>query len=130
MSNPASSVRTRSPRFPGHSVNDAIEFARRIYDGAHTSQIDSLTAIKLMNFSGKSGASATALGSVRQFGLIEGVGEKTRISNLALKILEPNLPPNEWRRYERRQSNQKFFGKCMIDLTRAFLLRTNQYVLI
>lgn len=92
MSNPASSVRTRSPRFPGHSVNDAIEFARRIYDGAHTSQIDSLTAIKLMNFSGKSGASATALGSVRQFGLIEGVGEKTRISNLALKILEPESP--------------------------------------
>jgi hypothetical protein len=43
-----------------------------------------------MGFSGKSGASASALGSVRQYGLIEGVGESTRISELGLRLLEPS----------------------------------------
>lgn len=42
-----------------------------------------------MGFAGKSGASATALGSVRQYGLVEGVGDGTRISQLGLRILEP-----------------------------------------
>ena len=89
MSSTIHGARKRSPRFPSHSVMEAVEFARRIYDGVHRSQIDSITAIKLMGFSGKSGASAAALGSVRQYGLIEGIGEKTRVSELALEILEP-----------------------------------------
>ncbi|MDO9368040.1 MAG: hypothetical protein Q7T68_05670 [Sphingopyxis sp.] len=70
-------------------MTEAVEFVRRIYDGVHRSQIDSITALKLMGFSGKSGASAAALGSVRQYGLIEGIGDKTRVSELALGILEP-----------------------------------------
>jgi len=43
----------------------------------------------MMGFSGKNGASASALGSLRQFGLIEGIGEKTRVSDLAISIFEP-----------------------------------------
>jgi hypothetical protein len=42
-----------------------------------------------MGFSGKTGTSAKALGSLRQYGLIEGIGDKTRVSDLALAILEP-----------------------------------------
>jgi hypothetical protein len=42
-----------------------------------------------MGFSGKTGTSAKALGSLRQYGLIEGIGDKTRISDLALAIIEP-----------------------------------------
>ncbi|HEX8584286.1 MAG TPA: hypothetical protein VF680_07745 [Allosphingosinicella sp.] len=45
-----------------------------------------------MGFAGKSGSSATALGSARQYGLVEGIGEKTRISDLALRIFEPSSP--------------------------------------
>lgn len=60
-----------------------------MYQGVHRSPVDSLSAMQLMGFAGKSGASATALGSIRQFGLIDGTGEKTRVSDLALKILEP-----------------------------------------
>src|SRR5687767_518889 len=81
--------RTRSPRAPRRALNDALRYARVIYNAVHRSPIDSITAYKLMGFSGKSGSSATALGSVRQFGLVEGTGDKTRISNLALKVLEP-----------------------------------------
>lgn len=85
-------VRSRSPRFPSHPLGDAIVYAEKIYSGVHRSSIDSLTAYRLLGFAGKSGASATALGSVRQFGLVEGVGDATRISQLGLRILEPVTP--------------------------------------
>jgi len=81
--------RNRSPRFPGYAIQDAVSYAGKIYDAVHRSPIDSATAFTLMGFSGRSGASATALGSLRQFGLLDGVGERTRISELALQILQP-----------------------------------------
>lgn len=84
------SDRSRSPRAPKHSLRQALEFSRKIYDGVHRSPIDSGVAFELMGFAGKSGSSATALGSVRQYGLIEGTGERTRISELALTIFEPS----------------------------------------
>ena len=81
--------RKRSPRFPSHSLKEALGYARKMYDAVHRSPIDSSTAVKVMGFSGKSGASASALGSVRQYGLIDGLGDRTRISELGLMLLEP-----------------------------------------
>lgn len=89
MSGLSGTARGRSPRFPSHSIGDAVVYAEKIYNGVHRSSIDAQTAFRLMGFAGKSGASATALGSLRQYGLIEGVGDATRVSQLALKILEP-----------------------------------------
>jgi hypothetical protein len=83
---------TRSPRAPRYSLAEAIGYVSRIYDGVHRSAIDATTAYQLMGFAGKSGTSATALGSVRQFGLVEGIGDRTRVSDLALRILEPASP--------------------------------------
>lgn len=82
-------IRKRSPRFPGHSLEETLSYARRIYDAVHRSAIDSSTAFEVMGFAGKSGSSATALGSVRQYDLVEGFAENTRISDLALQIFEP-----------------------------------------
>ncbi len=83
------SLRQRSPRFPSYSLKDALGFAGKIYANVHRSAIDAETAFKLMGFKGRSGASSTALGSIRQFGLIEGQGDSTRVSELALTIFEP-----------------------------------------
>lgn len=83
---------TRSPRAPRYSLSEAVKYVARIYDGVHRSAIDAGTAYQLMGFAGKSGTSATALGSVRQFGLVEGVGDRTRVTDLALRILEPASP--------------------------------------
>jgi hypothetical protein len=85
-----SKERVRSPRAPKHSIGEAIAFVEKIYEGVHRSAVDSYTVFKLMGFAGKSGSSATALGSMRQYGLIEGVGDRTRVSQLALQILEPS----------------------------------------
>lgn len=92
MSTSSSAERTRSPRAPKHSLNEALSYARAIYNGVHRSTVPSAMAFELMGFNGKSGSSSTALGSVRQFGLVEGTGDKTRISDLALTIFEPSSP--------------------------------------
>lgn len=89
MSSLSPKDRARSPRFPSQALEDSLRHARLIYEGVHRSSIDSHTAFRLMGFSGKTGTSAKALGSLRQYGLIEGTGDKTRISDLALAILEP-----------------------------------------
>lgn len=89
MSSLSPKERSRSPRFPSQALEDSLRHVRLIYDGVHRSSIDSDTAFRLMGFSGKTGTSAKALGSLRQYGLIEGTGEKTRVSDLSLAILEP-----------------------------------------
>ncbi len=82
--------RTRSPRYPSHALPDAIGYAIKIYEAMHRSVFGSDTAVRLMGFAGKNGASTTALGSVRQYGLIEGIGDNTRVTELALQIFEPS----------------------------------------
>jgi hypothetical protein len=80
----------RSPRYPRYPLEVAIQYADRLYKGAHRSTVDTMTAYKVMGFAGKSGASATALGAARQFGLVEAVKGGVRVSGLALAILEPS----------------------------------------
>ncbi len=83
---------SRSPRAPRYSLAETISYVSRIYNAVHRSPVDAMSAYQLMGFAGKSGTSATALGSVRQFGLVDGVGDRTRVSDLALRILEPATP--------------------------------------
>lgn len=90
MSSLSPKERSRSPRFPSQSLEDSIRHIELIYEGVHRSPIDAETAYRLMGFSGKTGTSAKALGSLRQYGLIEGMGDNTRVSDLALAILEPS----------------------------------------
>ena len=113
MDNSKPKIRLRSPRYPSHSLDEAIEYVSRIYVGVHRSPIDPDTAYKLMGFAGKSGASATALGSIRQYGLIEGSGDNTKVSNLALSILEPESL------YEKAQSIERAaFEPAVFNSTR------------
>ncbi|WP_439533497.1 hypothetical protein [Polymorphobacter sp.] len=69
---------------------EAIQFARKIYAGVHKSPVDSATVYVMMGFNGKNGSSATALGAVRQFGLVDGLRGELRISELGMKIFEPS----------------------------------------
>ena len=133
MAGLAAKDRTRSPRYPSYALEDGIEHARRIYAGVHRSPVDSHTVFGLMGFAGKSGASAKALGSLRQFGLIEGMGDNTRISDLTLQILEPAFPDERIEAISRasltpdvfRSISERFGGKIppVDDPVRAFLIR-------
>lgn len=89
MSSLSAKDRTRSPRFPSQNLQDSLRLIKLVYDGVHRSPIDAETAYRLMGFSGKTGTSAKALATLRQYGLVEGIGENTRVTDLALAILEP-----------------------------------------
>lgn len=125
--------RSRSPRYPSYPLDNALAFAQRIYDGVHRSPIDAPTAFRLMGFSGRSGASSTALGAVRQFGLIEGTGDKTRISDVALQIFEPESSAEKTTALQRavrepdvfRSIFDRFDGRVptVDDPVRSFLIR-------
>lgn len=130
-------VRTRSPRFPSHSLDEAIGYAKKIYAAVHQSSIDASLAFEIMGFSGKSGASATALGSIRQYGLIEGFGDKTRISELALEILEPTDSSELARAMRKAAFEPKVFGEIserfagriptVDEPIRSFLIRDKKF---
>lgn len=133
MSVRTAAERVRSPRYPGYSLPKAVDFAERAYRGVHRSAVDSMTFLKEMGFAGRSGASATALGTVRQYGLIQGYADDTRVSDLALSIFEP-LSNSERIKALReaassptvfKQVYERFSGKLpnSNEAIRAFLVR-------
>lgn len=85
----------RSPRYPRISLDTAIGYARRIYDEAHRTAVDVDTAARLMGFRGQSGASQIALGAIRQFKLVDGLRGTIKISDLAMRILQPSSADEE-----------------------------------
>lgn len=82
-------ARRKSPGFPSLSLPKAIQLVSRVYSGAFDSTIDTHTVLELMGFRGVSGASRTALSSLKQFGLIEGRDTDNRVTKLAAQILHP-----------------------------------------
>ena len=80
---------SRSPRYPRISLPDVLVQARKLYEGAHRSLISADTAYRVMGYSGKTGASASVLGALRQFGLVSGLRGDLSISDVAMRILEP-----------------------------------------
>ncbi len=125
--------RSRSPRFPSQSLDESLRHAEAIYQAVHRSSVDSATIYQLMGFSGKTGTSAKALGSLRQYGLIEGIGDKTRISDLALAILEPESGSEKASAIRTSSQNPDVFGEVLArfdgrvpqadEAIRAFLIR-------
>lgn len=128
--------RQRSPGYPQIGLQKCIELVKKIYEGAHTGEIDSATLIGLMGYSAVSGQGLSAASAVKKFGLIEGRGEKLKVSSLALKILEPMSA-------EERQDSVKeaalkpelysevltrFGGKIPSDeVMRSFLIRNYEF---
>lgn len=83
----------RSPRYPRHGLSKAIEMTRKLFEGAHQSKVDSDTAARVIGYSGSaSGAASSALGALRQFGLVDGLRGDVAVSDLAMRILQPMSP--------------------------------------
>ena len=116
MSGIKPSARSRSPRYPSSDLGECLSYINLLYEAVHRSSVDSETAYKLIGFTGKSGTSARALGSVRQFGLIDGVGENTRVSDLALAILEPESSDE----YKKRLSDALITPDVFTDILEKF----------
>ncbi|MFN3233213.1 MAG: hypothetical protein ACE363_13810 [Alphaproteobacteria bacterium] len=76
-------------------LDKAIDYTRKVYEGAHRAEIDPETAVQLMGYQGLSGGSRAVLAATRQYGLLEGRGDQIRVSELALRIFEPESREEE-----------------------------------
>ena len=87
---------TRSPNFPGHSLGEAIGFARLLWKREQRTVVTQEVATKAWGHNSMSGPAKRKLGASRQYGLIEKRGAGVCISERALKIL---VEPKESQEY-------------------------------
>lgn len=82
--------RTRSPRYPSIALSEAVKMARRIFNEDGMNAVDRESAVKHIGYTTLNGASATALASLKQYGLTSDAGKgMLRLTALALDLLEP-----------------------------------------
>lgn len=82
--------KSRSKRYPSMSLEQAIERVGKAYDADRQNTIDRETMAQHIGYSGISGASDQAIGTLTQYGLVERAGRgEMRVSTIALDILHP-----------------------------------------
>lgn len=82
--------RTRSPRYPNFPLGAAVRQVAKIHAADRRNVIERLNAAKHMGYSGLSGPSEKAIGTLVQYGLLELVSKgQVRTSQLAVDILHP-----------------------------------------
>jgi hypothetical protein len=80
--------RQRSPNCPGISLNEALQRGRKVYDEEGRAPAERPVIAKDMGYAGISGASATLIGALRQYGVLESAGTGMRISDDAITVFE------------------------------------------
>lgn len=87
-------AKTRSPSYPSISLKEAIEKVSAIYHQNYQSPVSRAVAAELMGYGGLNGKSLGVLAALAKYGLLEGRGDDTRVSDLALAIIahEPGAP--------------------------------------
>lgn len=79
----------RSPRFPSHSLQDALVHAEKLYGSVGRSAVNSEVSVKAIGYQGINGASRTAMAVLAYYGLTQREGDKHKISDLALRLIRP-----------------------------------------
>ena len=81
-------ARMRSPNFPSLSLEEAVNFAKVIWDKNRKALIPREAAAKDLGYTGLTGRSMTVLGALNQYGLVEVTAKgQTRITQTAEDIL-------------------------------------------
>ena len=90
--------KTRSPRYPNINLQEAIEKVRTIYQKEHIHKVQREVIAKDLGYAGINGASSTMISSIKQYGLLEAVGDSLKVTEDATIILE--LPANDSERID------------------------------
>lgn len=84
-------ARSNSPGYPSMALPKAIAAVRKMFEADRRNPIDRVTAAKHIGYSGQSGASDKALGSLAHYGLVEKTGKgELRVTQLAVDIIHPD----------------------------------------
>lgn len=87
-------AKVRSPSYPALGLKEAIEKVGSIFAQNYQSPVSRQVAATLMGYGGLNGKSLTVLGALSKYGLLEGRGDETRVSDLAVSIIahEEGMP--------------------------------------
>ncbi len=85
-------IRERSPNYPAHDVAAAVEFARAVYAKEKMGEVPAGIVVGALGHESMTGPARTKVASMRQYDLIEGRGEKLRLTDLAFRILHSPDP--------------------------------------
>lgn len=80
-------AKVRSPSYPAIGLKEAIEKAQAVYRSDYQNQVPREVAAKHMGYASLNGKSLGVLAALLKFGLLEGRGDNTRVSDLALRII-------------------------------------------
>lgn len=80
-------TKTRSPGYPAIGLKEAVEKITAIYHQDYQNPISREVAVEHMGYNGLNGKSLTVLSTLGKYGLLEGRGDNSRVSDLAMTII-------------------------------------------
>jgi hypothetical protein len=83
--------RSRSPNYPQIGLKEAVQRVSSVYRRDYQASLTRNLAANRLGYSGLNGKSLAVLAALGKFGLLEGRGEATRVTDLAVRILA--FPP-------------------------------------
>jgi hypothetical protein len=128
----------RSPQYPIIGLKEAIEKARMVWQKDYTSELPREVIASHMGYSSLNGKSLGILSTVGKFGLLEGRGEKTRVTELAVRIFAHETGTPERASAVRtaaqepvlfREISEKFGGRSPSDQALKSFLITRGFTL-
>jgi hypothetical protein len=79
--------RSRSPNYPQIGLKEAVQRVSNVYKRDYQASLTRNLAADRLGYSGLNGKSLAVLAALGKFGLLEGRGEETRVTDLAVRIL-------------------------------------------
>lgn len=80
-------AKARSPSYPTIGLKEAIEKVETVYRNDYQNQVPRAVVASHMGYASLNGKSLGVLAALAKFGLLEGRGDQTRVSDLALRII-------------------------------------------
>src|SRR6202047_428446 len=130
-------ARARSPEYPAIGLKEAIDRVKMVYDKDYQNRLPKAVLAEHMGYKSLSGASLPVLSALAKYGLLEGRGDETRVSDLAVAIIaHPPGTPERAAALQQAAAAPDLFaeldarfpdGKASDPAIRSYLL-TNKFI--
>lgn len=80
-------AKARSPSYPSISLREAVERIERVYKQDYQNAIPRAVVAQHMGYRGLSGKALGILSAVAKYGLLEGRGDQSKVSDLGVRII-------------------------------------------
>jgi hypothetical protein len=124
--------KARSPQYPAIGLKEAVDLIEKVYEHDYQNPIPREVAAKHMGYNGLNGKSLGVLSALKKYGLLEGRGNDSRVSDLGVQIIAH--PPGSAERAQALQAagalpelfaeldNRFAGGKASDQALRSYLL--------